>query len=96
MRLTAFPCALSIAAVAVLAAAPCASPQISISGDREIDRKVEALLRKMTVEEKIGQLTQSFHFVNNAKRLRNATNSIHFQIAYKTFRHKPLTGKEFR
>jgi hypothetical protein len=74
MRLTKFPCALSIAAFAVLVAAPCASPQSSISGDREIDRKVEALLRQMTVEEKIGQLTQSFHFVNNTKSDQRVIN----------------------
>ncbi len=74
MRLTTLPCALSIAAVAVLVAARCASPQSSISGDREIDRKVEALLGQMTVEEKIGQLTQSFHFVNNAKSDQRVIN----------------------
>jgi len=58
MRFTTFPCALSIAAFAVLLAAPCASPQNTVSGNREIGRKVEELLRQMTVEEKIGQLTQ--------------------------------------
>lgn len=67
MRLIRLPRALAIMAIAVLMAAPCASPQSSASSDREIDREVEALLKQMTVEEKIGQLTQSFHFVNNAK-----------------------------
>jgi beta-glucosidase len=74
MRSTTFLCALFSAAFAVLVAAPCASPQNTVSGDREIDRKVEALLRQMTVEEKIGQLTQSFHFVKNAKSDQRVIN----------------------
>ena len=61
-------------AITVLLAAPCASPQSSRVTDREIDRKVEALLRQMTVEEKIGQLTQSFHFVKNARSDQRVVN----------------------
>jgi len=61
-------------AIAALLAAPCASPQSSRVTDREIDRKVEVLLTQMTVEEKIGQLTQSFHFVKNARSDQRVVN----------------------
>ena len=36
----------------------------STRSEREIDRRVDALLKEMTVAEKVGQITQSFHFGN--------------------------------
>ncbi len=42
-----------------------ALPQSPTPGDLEIDRKVDALLKQLTVEEKIGQLNQSFHFAKS-------------------------------
>jgi beta-glucosidase len=45
---------------------PCAAQSMGSSqGNRDIDRKVEELLNKMTLEEKVGQVTQSFHFGNS-------------------------------
>ena len=49
-------------------------PQRSNLSDREIDSKVEGLLQQMTVEEKIGQITQTFHFVKNAKSDERVVN----------------------
>jgi beta-glucosidase len=67
MNLPRNPLALSIAAIVVFTTTQCAVPQSTNLSDREINSKVEALLQQMTVEEKIGQLNQSFHFVRNAK-----------------------------
>jgi beta-glucosidase len=41
---------------------PKTTVQSASYGDTEIDRQVEALLAKMTIDEKIGQLTQTFEF----------------------------------
>ena len=45
---------------------PCFAQSRQPTQDRDIDRKVDELLRKMTVEEKVGQVTQSFHFAKTS------------------------------
>jgi beta-glucosidase len=45
---------------------PCFAQSRQPTHDHDIDGKVDELLRKMTVEEKVGQLTQSFHFAKTS------------------------------
>ena len=54
-----------IAAITLVAAA-CSAMSQTNTGPRtpaETERKIDALMRQMTVAEKVGQLTQSFHFI---------------------------------
>jgi beta-glucosidase len=66
--------AVSICLISALMATPGVSAQNSKLNDREMDRKVEALLKQMTVEEKIGQLNQSFHFGKSASMDQRVIN----------------------
>lgn len=53
-------------AIAVAFTATQASAQSKLTrAQPETERKVEALLKQMTVEEKVGQLSQSFHFLKS-------------------------------
>jgi beta-glucosidase len=65
---------ISIAVISALMSASCVLAQKATSSDRETDLKVEALLKRMSVEEKIGQLNQSFHFVRNEKMDQRVVN----------------------
>jgi beta-glucosidase len=62
------------ATLAAMATAPYTISQSQGSADREIDRNVDNLLKQMTVEEKIGQLNQSFHFFKSSASDKRVIN----------------------